>query len=61
MRSRSFASSPRGTPVACHWAEQIKSGELRPHKVKPVFDPGIEEPAYEPPPGLAGLRAASLD
>jgi peptide/nickel transport system ATP-binding protein len=39
-----------GHTVACHWAEEIKSGEIKLHKVKPVFDPGIEEPAYEPPP-----------
>lgn len=39
-----------GHVVACHWAEQIKSGEIKPHEIKPVFDPGIEAPAYEPPP-----------
>jgi peptide/nickel transport system ATP-binding protein len=39
-----------GHSVACHWAEAIKSGEIKAHKVKPVFDPGIEAPAYEPPP-----------
>jgi peptide/nickel transport system ATP-binding protein len=39
-----------GHTVACHWAEEIKSGEIKLHEVKPVFDPGIEEPAYEPPP-----------
>jgi peptide/nickel transport system ATP-binding protein len=39
-----------GHTVACHWAEQIKSGEITPHTMKPVFDPGIVKPAYEPPP-----------
>jgi oligopeptide/dipeptide ABC transporter ATP-binding protein len=39
-----------GHVVACHWAEQIKSGGITPHTVAPVFDPGIAEPAYEPPP-----------
>ena len=39
-----------GHTVACHWAEQIRSGEIKPHEVKPVFDPGIEAPVYEPPP-----------
>ena len=39
-----------GHEVACHWAEQIKAGELRPKKVEPVFEPGPQEPAYEPPP-----------
>jgi peptide/nickel transport system ATP-binding protein len=39
-----------GHTVACHWAEQIKAGEIKPHEVKPVFDPGVELPVYEPPP-----------
>jgi peptide/nickel transport system ATP-binding protein len=39
-----------GHTVACHWAEQIRSGEIKPHGIKPVFDPGIEPPVYEPPP-----------
>jgi peptide/nickel transport system ATP-binding protein len=39
-----------GHTVACHWAEQIKSGEIKPHEIKPVFDPGIQEAPYEPPP-----------
>ena len=47
---RSCASSREGHVVACHWAEQIKAGEIKPHTVKPVFDPGIQQPAYEPPP-----------
>jgi peptide/nickel transport system ATP-binding protein len=39
-----------GHTVACHWAEKIEAGELKPHERKPVFDPGIVEPAPEPPP-----------
>jgi peptide/nickel transport system ATP-binding protein len=29
-----------GHKVACHWAEQIRSGEIQPHEVKPIL---IEE------------------
>ncbi|MDP8911899.1 MAG: ATP-binding cassette domain-containing protein [Actinomycetota bacterium] len=37
--------------VACHWAEEIKAGKIRPHEVEPVFEPGIDPtPVYEPPP-----------
>jgi peptide/nickel transport system ATP-binding protein len=39
-----------GHEVACHWAERIRSGEITPTERKPVFDPGIVEPAPEPPP-----------
>ena len=39
-----------GHEVACHWAEQIRSGEITPHEREPVFDPGIAEPVPEPPP-----------
>jgi peptide/nickel transport system ATP-binding protein len=40
-----------GHTVACHWAEQIKAGQLQPHEVKPVFDAGIPaDTPYEPPP-----------
>jgi peptide/nickel transport system ATP-binding protein len=40
---------PEGHRVACHWAEQIDSGELRPHEVTPVAV-GSDElpPAVEP-------------
>jgi peptide/nickel transport system ATP-binding protein len=36
--------------VACHWAEEIKAGRIKPHEVETVFDPGIVERAAEPPP-----------
>jgi peptide/nickel transport system ATP-binding protein len=37
-----------GHTVACHWAERIKSGEIRPHEVETVFDPGIQEAPPDP-------------
>jgi peptide/nickel transport system ATP-binding protein len=39
-----------GHEVACHWAEEIRADEIKRHEVAPVFDPGIVEPAAEPPP-----------
>jgi peptide/nickel transport system ATP-binding protein len=39
-----------GHTVACHWAEQIRAGEIKPHEVEPVFDPGMPEAVAEPPP-----------
>jgi peptide/nickel transport system ATP-binding protein len=39
-----------GHTVACHWAEQIKRGEITPHEVETLFDPGMQERAWEPPP-----------
>jgi peptide/nickel transport system ATP-binding protein len=40
-----------GHTVACHWAEQIRAGELRPRERAPVFEPGRElEPEPVPPP-----------
>ena len=46
-RLRKLAS---GHEVACHWAEDIREGRIRPHEVAPVFDPGLPEPVPEPPP-----------
>jgi peptide/nickel transport system ATP-binding protein len=46
-RLRKLAS---GHEVACHWAEDIREGRLKPHEVEPVFDPGLPEPVPEPPP-----------
>ena len=37
-----------GHTVACHWAERIKGGEIRPHEVATVFDPGIQEAPLDP-------------
>jgi peptide/nickel transport system ATP-binding protein len=39
-----------GHEVACHWAEEIQAGRLKPHERAPVFEPGPQEPAEEPPP-----------
>jgi hypothetical protein len=39
-----------GHEVACHWAEAIHSGELKPREREPIFEPGILERAPEPPP-----------
>jgi peptide/nickel transport system ATP-binding protein len=39
-----------GHEVACHWAEQIRSGEIKPHEREAVFEPGLPEPAPELPP-----------
>jgi peptide/nickel transport system ATP-binding protein len=38
-----------GHEVACHWAEEIKAGQIKRHEVEPVFDPGIVARAAEPP------------
>jgi peptide/nickel transport system ATP-binding protein len=40
-----------GHTVACHWAEAIRTGELRPKAREPVFEPGLDlEPEPVPPP-----------
>ncbi len=39
-----------GHEVACHWAEEIQAGKLRPKELEPVFEPGPQEAVYEPPP-----------
>jgi peptide/nickel transport system ATP-binding protein len=39
-----------GHEVACHWAEDIKEGRLKPREREPVFEPGPQEPVEEPPP-----------
>jgi peptide/nickel transport system ATP-binding protein len=36
--------------VACHWAEQIKAGEIKPREREAVFEPGVQDAPYEPPP-----------
>jgi peptide/nickel transport system ATP-binding protein len=38
-----------GHEVACHWAEKIQSGEIKPHEREPIFEPGLVEPAPELP------------
>jgi peptide/nickel transport system ATP-binding protein len=39
-----------GHTVACHWAEDIKSGRLQPKEIEPVFEPGLVAPVEGPPP-----------
>jgi peptide/nickel transport system ATP-binding protein len=36
--------------VACHWAEEIKAGQIHPRERAPVFDAGLPEPEPVPPP-----------
>ena len=37
--------------VACHWAEEIRGGAIRPQERPPVFEPGpVQEPEPVPPP-----------
>jgi peptide/nickel transport system ATP-binding protein len=39
-----------GHEVACHWAEEIREGRIRPHERPPVFEPPpTPEPAAPPP------------
>jgi len=41
----------QGHTVACHWAEEIRTGLLHPHERPPVFEPGpLLEPEPVPPP-----------
>jgi oligopeptide/dipeptide ABC transporter ATP-binding protein len=39
-----------GHLVACHFAEEIKAGEIVAEERTPTFDPGLQPPAWEPPP-----------
>ena len=39
-----------GHEVACHWAEEIREGEIRPREREPVFEAGLPEPVEAPPP-----------
>ena len=38
-----------GHLVACHFAEEIKAGQIEPRKREVVFEAGQQAPAYEPP------------
>jgi len=38
--------------VACHWAEEIKAGRIKPHEVEAVFEPGIQPVAGQGIPDL---------
>ncbi len=39
-----------GHLVKCHWAEQIKAGEIQPQEREAVFEPGAQPAAFQPPP-----------
>jgi peptide/nickel transport system ATP-binding protein len=39
-----------GHEVACHWAEEINEGRIKPHEREPVLEPPRPEPVAEPPP-----------
>jgi peptide/nickel transport system ATP-binding protein len=39
-----------GHMVACHWAEQIKAGEIQPQEREILFEEQVATGAYEPPP-----------
>src|SRR6266511_3880750 len=39
-----------GHEVACHWAEEIREGRIKPREREPVFEPGPQEQPEEPPP-----------
>jgi len=36
--------------VACHWAEEIRAGQIQPREREMVFEPGPQEAPPEPPP-----------
>jgi peptide/nickel transport system ATP-binding protein len=36
--------------VACHWAQEIKAGQIAPREREPIFEPGPHEPELVPPP-----------
>ncbi len=44
---RKFSS---GHEVACHWAEEINEGRLKPREREAVFETPLPEPVEEPPP-----------
>jgi peptide/nickel transport system ATP-binding protein len=39
-----------GHVVACHWAEEIKEGKIKPQEVKPIMVEPAAPAAWEPPP-----------
>ena len=42
--------SVEGHDVACHFAEAIRAGAIKPARRAAVFDPGLQPAPYEPPP-----------
>jgi peptide/nickel transport system ATP-binding protein len=39
-----------GHEVACHWAEEIHEGRIKPHEREPVLEAPLPEPVEAPPP-----------
>src|SRR5215203_6646761 len=39
-----------GHEVACHWAEDINAGQIKPREREPVLEPPLREPVEGPPP-----------
>jgi peptide/nickel transport system ATP-binding protein len=39
-----------GHLAACHWAEEIKAGQIKPRDVEPVFNAGLQAPPPDLPP-----------
>ena len=39
-----------GHLAACHWAEEIKAGQIKPKEIEPIFEAGLQEPPPELPP-----------
>ena len=35
--------------MKCHFAEEIKAGQIQPRQREVVFEAGVVAPAYEPP------------
>jgi peptide/nickel transport system ATP-binding protein len=56
---RTIPGAAAGHRVACHWAEEIRSGALQPHRVEPVGDDGAFAPA--PVPQLPGSVTEFLE
>jgi peptide/nickel transport system ATP-binding protein len=45
---RVIPGAPAGHRVACHWAEEIRSGALQPHQVEPVVIDDVARPTAVP-------------
>jgi peptide/nickel transport system ATP-binding protein len=41
-----------GHLVACHFAEDVRDGRIKPHARRAVLDPGLQQQPLVPPVGL---------
>jgi peptide/nickel transport system ATP-binding protein len=55
LRTVAIGGVPQGHRVACHWAEGIESGELRPHELRP-HEVGPHDLGPLPAPGASGTQ-----